>query len=150
LGSLHQLTRSGASWLTYCDVIAPQGVMEPGGQRVFPMYHVFADIGEYVGGNVLAISLREPLKIEAFALRRDRNLRVMVANLTNLLQKISVVVPSYEYANIRVLNEYTYERATTDRHAFRRDVHHRISGPSSSLDLKMDPFAFLCVDLIIN
>ena len=49
---------------------------EPG--IVFPMYHVFADVGEYAGGLRLAAESTDPLAVAALALSEGDHLRVLV------------------------------------------------------------------------
>ncbi len=81
VGSLKYLAESGVGQVTYYETSGWRGVMEtecgsplpeifrsfPGG--VFPMYHVFADIGEYARGQVLPTRSSNPLHVDCLALR---------------------------------------------------------------------------------
>jgi hypothetical protein len=75
VGSLKYLCESETHSLTYYETTGWRGVMEteygsPVPEKfyslrgaVFPLYHVFADIGEFAGGQIMTTSSSNPLKI---------------------------------------------------------------------------------------
>ena len=53
---------------------------QPG--SVFPLYHVFADVGEFAGAEVLPLRSSEPLAVVGLALRQGERTRLLLTNLT--------------------------------------------------------------------
>ena len=101
-GSVRNLAQSGAAGITYFETTGWRGVMETAGGSpapdkfrsipgaVFPVYHVLADIGEFAGGEVLAVRPSDALTVDGIALRRDDRLRVLIANMTAEPQTVAV------------------------------------------------------------
>ena len=79
LGSIKCLCEAGAHSATYYQAAGPFGVTDA--DEVFPLCHVLADVGEFAGGEVLATESTEPRWLAALTLRKDDQLRVLVANL---------------------------------------------------------------------
>jgi hypothetical protein len=79
LGSIKYLAEAGADSATYFQATGPFGVMN--GDELFPIYHVLADVGEFAGGEVLATETTEPRWLAPMTLRKEDQLRVLVANL---------------------------------------------------------------------
>ena len=102
VGSIKVLAEAGAHSLTYYETSGWRGVMEtPQGSplpekfrslpgSVFPLYHVFADLGEFAGGKVLASQTSDNLRIEGIALRQSGRTRVLVANMTAEMQQVQI------------------------------------------------------------
>ena len=119
LGSLKYLCESGVQSLTYYETTGWRGVMEteassplpakfpsvPG--AVFPLFQVFADLGEFVGGSVLPVTSSAPLRVEAMAVQHGSRTAVLLANLTNKPQRVqlsllgkdvlTIELPAYGY-----------------------------------------------------
>jgi hypothetical protein len=79
LGSIKYLAEAGADSVTYFQATGYFGVMN--GDELFPLYHVLADVGEFAGGEILATETTEPRWLAAVTLRKEDQLRVLVANL---------------------------------------------------------------------
>ena len=83
LGSLKYLAASGANSATYYETTGWRGVMEtaagsplpqlfrslPG--AVFPLYHVFADLGEFAGGEIATGRASQPLAFDGLVLYKN-------------------------------------------------------------------------------
>ena len=94
LGAVKRLAESKAASVTIFETTGWCGVMEteagtplpeqfpslPG--AVFPLYHVLADVAEFVGGDMVEVRSSDPLKVEAVLLQRDGRQTLLLANLT--------------------------------------------------------------------
>jgi len=92
LGSVKALSEAGAERATFYDMVGWKGVMEraegsplpslfpssPG--ELFPLYHLFAALGEVAGGELAMVTSSDPLSFDALAVRKDALLRLFVAN----------------------------------------------------------------------
>ena len=130
LGSIKYLSESGASSITYYETSGWRGVMEtangsplpekfrslPGG--VFPLYHVLADVGDFVGGEVLVSKSSDPLKVEGIALRKNGKTRTLLANLTPDSQQVKVENLAGA-VRVRHLNETNAQTAMASPEVFR-------------------------------
>ena len=101
-GSLKYLTGSDVQSLTYYETTGWRGVMDtesgspvpdkfqslPG--SVFPLYHVLADVGEFVEGQVIPTDSSNILKVDGLAVRQGDRTRIILANLTNEPQTVNV------------------------------------------------------------
>ena len=88
LGSLKYLLESGVDAATYFEAAGPRGVMEH--DRVFPLYHVLADVMEFSAGEVLTCADPEPLRFIGLFLRHGKRRRFIVANLLADPQSIEI------------------------------------------------------------
>ena len=100
--SMKHVAEAGAAGITYFETTGSRGVMEtaagspvpdkfvsiPAG--VYPAYHVFADVGEFSGGQVISSRSADRLAVDGLALRKDGKLRVLVANMTAEPQTVVV------------------------------------------------------------
>jgi hypothetical protein len=94
LGAIKHLAEQRAARATFYETTGWLGVMEsesgpplpekfpsrPG--QVFPMFHVFADVNELGGGEILPSRSSHPLAVDGLVLRRGRATRVLLANFT--------------------------------------------------------------------
>jgi hypothetical protein len=94
LASFKSIAESGAASATYYETLGWLGVMEreegspapdqfcslPGG--VFPLYHVFAAVGDFRGGEAIACQSTRPLAVAGLVLHKGNRLRIILANLT--------------------------------------------------------------------
>ena len=101
VGSVRYLASSGAAALTYYETTGWLGLMEraagspmpdrfpstPG--MVFPLYHVFADLGEWKGAGLLDVRTSDPLIVEGLAVRGSDGVHALVANLTDQPRTVS-------------------------------------------------------------
>jgi hypothetical protein len=94
LGAIKHLAEQRAARATFYETTGWLGVMEaecgpplpeqfrsfPG--QVFPMFHVFADVNEFRGGEVLLSRSSHPLAVDGIVLRRGTARRILLANFT--------------------------------------------------------------------
>ena len=130
LGSIASLAQAGADSLTYYELTGWLGVMEreSGSQLpdkfpsvaggVFPMYHVFADVGAFKGGAIHPVETSDPLTFSGIALRSGSRLRVLLANHTDASQTITVAGVGGR-VEIKTLDEMNAEFAIREPKAFR-------------------------------
>ncbi|MFT4589599.1 MAG: hypothetical protein ACI9VS_002171 [Candidatus Binatia bacterium] len=102
LGSIKYLADARSHSATFYETVGWNGVMDaddvsarpqgypsqPG--KLFPVYHLLKDVGEFAGGAVQRIDSSQPLATEAIALRKDGKLRVLIANLTDKPQTVTL------------------------------------------------------------
>jgi len=102
LGSIKYLADARAYSASFYETVGWNGVMDaddvsarpegfpsqPG--KLFPVYHLLKDIGEFAGGTVQRIDSSAPLAAEAIALRKGGKLRVLVANLSGKPQTVTL------------------------------------------------------------
>jgi hypothetical protein len=155
--SIGTLAATGVEAVTYFETTGWRGVMEtasgsslpakfqsfPGG--VYPMYHIFADLAEFAGGEVLAVRASNPLAVDGLALGKGGRLRVLVANMTDTTQDVAVGgMP--EQVSIRILDESNAERAMQAPEAFRSQPGRVASSFSGTLELALPPHAVARLD----
>jgi hypothetical protein len=87
LGSIKYLAEAGAASVTYFETAGVRGVMA---RDVFPMWHVFASIGDFAGGDLITAKSSEPLHVDGLVLRKGRRARVLLANFTGQPQGVSL------------------------------------------------------------
>lgn len=102
LGSIKYLADAGAHSATYYETVGWNGLMDaddvsarPAGYpsqpgELFPVCRLLKDIGEFAGGTARRIDSSQPLATEAIALRKEGRLRVLVANLTDKPQTVTL------------------------------------------------------------
>ena len=122
-GSLRQLADAGVDGLTYYELYGWRGLIErerdltnrdlfpsdPG--QLFPLYHVFAALAPFAGGEVCAVEVSDPFRVEAVAVRRDNRVRLIVANLSEEPQTIQLTANALTGITIEYLDETTYQDA---------------------------------------
>ena len=102
VGSLKHLAQAGVQSVTYYETRGWRGILErtegsPAPDlfpsipdSVFPVYHIFQWTGAFAAGHVLMASSSAPLRVEAFALRKNGRVRVILANLSPAQTGVSV------------------------------------------------------------
>ena len=157
VGSLKYLCESETHSLTYYETTGWRGVMEteygsPLPEKfyslrgaVFPLYHVFADIGEFAGGQIMTTSSSNPLKITGLAIHKKGRTRVILANLVSEIQQLTVHNLSGS-VYIRHLNENNVEQAMQSPEAFRAQTLLKQLTIKGSLKLELLPYALVCID----
>ncbi len=157
MGSIKYLAEGGAHSLTYYETTGWLGVMErpegsplpdkfrsvPGG--VFPMYHVFADVGEFAGGEVVICRSKTPLTVDSLVLRRDGRTRVLLANYTPEPQRVTVRGLSGALT-VRSLDETNAEAAMRDPEAFRAEAGRPLTVGGDGAVVEMMPYAVVRLD----
>ncbi|QDV34727.1 hypothetical protein [Tautonia plasticadhaerens] len=143
--------------LTYFEAVGWRGVMEredgpplpdrfpsrPG--EVFPMYHVLADIGEFAGGECLAVQSGGDRGVAALALADGDRLRVLVANLDAEPRAVRVLGLGAS-AEVRRLDESNAEEAMRSPEAFRASRGDEVETGGGTLPLVLAPYALARID----
>ena len=129
LGSVKYCAENGVEAATYFETTGWRGVMETqAGSRmpsrfasipgaVFPMYHIFAALGDYAGGEVVVARSSAPLNVEILWLHKTGMSRIMLANLTRKPQRVSLPKLAVD-TNVRLLDETTVGSAVRAPEAF--------------------------------
>ena len=157
LGSIKYLSESSASSVTYYETSGWRGVMETGAGSplpekfrsipgaVFPLYHIFADVGEFAGGEVLASKSSDPLKVEGVALRKNGKTRTLLANLTPESQQVRVQNLA-RTVRVRRLDETNAQAAMSSPEAFRAETGTLVQTTNGTLELSLLPYALAQID----
>ena len=159
LGSLKHLAESAVHSVTYYETTGRRGVMETGRGSgapkgyppregaVFPLYHVFADVGEFAGGEVVPCTSSDPLTSCGLVLRKDARTRILLANLTPDERSIIIRHPMRR-ARLRLLDETTAEMAMTSPELFRGQDERPVEAGEDGLALELLPYALARLDIV--
>ena len=156
-GSINALGNAGVDALTYFETTGWKGLIErrdhplrvagfhswPG--MVFPVYHVLADVGEFVGGQILPVTLSDGLRVQALALRDGDRLRVILANMTDEPRSVSLEIPGVGTATVRRIDDRTVYLAATNPVEF-RSLAQPIAMTNGSVNVNLPPFGLATVD----
>lgn len=161
LGTLKYLSQGGVESISYYETTGPLGVMEasknslakeraslfPG--KVFPIYHVLADVGGYTGGKVLKTISSDPLAVEGLAFTKGNLLTIILANLTS--EEISVALAGLKLqASIRYLSQDNAELACANPEAYRTQVGELKLPDTGLIHLKLGPYSLAHVETILS
>jgi len=155
--SLRTVATTGVASITYYETTGWRGLMEtaagsplpeifqsfPGG--VFPVYHVFADVAGFAGGQALSIRSSDPLTADAVALRKDGRTLVLAANMTNTPQTVAVKGMPH-HVRARIIDETNVERAMQTPEAFRGEPMMEWTTTDGNLVLALPPYAVARLD----
>lgn len=154
LGAVKRLTESEAANITCFETTGWRGVMEtetgsplprqfpslPG--AVFPLYHVLADVAEFVGGQMIGVQPGDPLKVEAMLLERGERQSLLLVNLTPETQT-ATLEGIKQFSELRRLHGQNAEAAMYEPDAFRRQLDPiRLSSDR----IELSPFEFIRLD----
>lgn len=102
VGSLKYLSEAGVQSATYFETVGWKGIMDssrssartpkfpaPAG-GVYPVYHVLYEFGQFVNGKVQRVTSTEPWSVVGLALSRTGITRLLVANLTDRPQSVTI------------------------------------------------------------
>ncbi len=157
LASIKHLAESGVASVTYYETFGWKGVMETGKgspspfpsipDSVYPLYHVFADIGEYRDSAVIPTISSAHSGVESLLLaKRDRR-RLILANCTRSVQSISVSGCRLGvWVRVKALDETTVEEARRRPEGFREDPGLLTEVRDDRLTLALLPYAVVTVD----
>jgi hypothetical protein len=155
--SLKYLAEAGADLLTYYETVGWRGVMEseaesplpekfpslPGG--IFPLYHVFADVAEFTGGDVSICHASQPLDVDALALRKGTHRCVLSANFTADAQQ--VLFPEIRRSvRVRILDTANAEQAMMDPEGWRTAAILPVPAGADGLTVVIPPFGLAKLD----
>lgn len=156
-GSLKALSEAGVYSTTFYETDGGKGVMYAGhtalppakslSGSVFPLYHVFADVGEFQCGEVVACSSTAPLKAQGLALSKDGRLRVVLANLTPEQQAVRVIMGAgMERLSFQSMDESNVEWAMAAPESFRAALGKSLEVRRQGLELDLPPYAVVRLD----
>ena len=160
LASVKHLAEAGAASLTYFETAGWRGVMERATgspdpdlfrsepDTVFPLYHVLADIGDVVGGEVVTSRSNRPLEVEALALRSGARTRLLLANFTHEVRGVVVRLPGTPPAvRVTVLDGDAAVAAGRDPDGFRSRPGARQELAGGPLRVCLPPYAIARIDV---
>ncbi|MCC6945184.1 MAG: hypothetical protein IT335_11445 [Thermomicrobiales bacterium] len=157
VGSLKRMADDGVDAATYFELAGWRGLLEnrerlsrralfpsdPG--QLFPVYHVFRAIAPFSGGESVWVTVPHPFEATALAVTKDDNLRLLLANLTEFDQAITLEGLALDEATMAVLDETTYEGAAVEPDWLASaSIPFEIEGGRAAFHLK--PYAVAFVD----
>jgi D-apionolactonase len=159
LGCLKYVAESGLDSVTFFETSGWRGVMEtehgspvsdkfhslPG--SVFPLYHVLADAAEFVDGEIVPYVSSAPLRVNGMMLRKGTRTRLMLANFTAQVQRVSVQGVGEQVA-VRDLDETNVEKACTVPETFRALTGVTKHTSEGQLEVSLRPFAVVRIDFL--
>jgi hypothetical protein len=163
LGSLKRMALFGADSATYFEThgmlglmsgaALPDDLLRPPGMDfslerglVYPLWHIFADFAQFVGGFAYDVDSQAPLKFDAVLLHAGDKASILLANLeetggTVRLEELGNV------AGMRRLNDENALRAMRDPEGFRAAPLEPLPGHAEGWDIEMRPFEYIRIDL---
>ncbi len=155
-GSINALANAGADALTSFETTGWKGLIErsdhplrvlafhswPG--MVFPVYHVLADIAEFAAGEVLPVTVSDPLHVQALALRDGDRVRLVLANMRDDNANLRVNVTGLRDVTQRALNAGTVFAAASDAGAFRESA--TSIATTNGIHVTLPPFGLVTID----
>jgi hypothetical protein len=157
VGSLKYVSESGVDSVTYYETSGWRGVMEteegsplpetfrslPG--SVFPIYHVLADVGEFIGGEIIPTTSSNVLKVDGLAVRKDGTTRLILVNLSPERQQVTVSGLN-QPVRVHHLNETNAEEAMRSPEVFRAGEGEKLQPLRGTLQLSLLPYAIARID----
>lgn len=156
LGSLKYLALGGAAGTTHFETTGYLGIMatEAGSRLpdqfpdvaggVYPMYHVFADLTEFSGAQVIDLHSSDPLRVDGWGVRLSEHERYLIANYTGAPQAVTLGL-SGRFTG-RMLSLETALTAMSEPEAFRASHPVEVVSAADALAVTLPPFAVLTLD----
>jgi hypothetical protein len=158
VASVKYLAESGAGAITYYETTGWRGVIEteagsslpdrfpslPG--MVFPVYHVFADLAEWRGGELIGFASDNHVAVDGLAVRAGKAMHLLLANLTLDVMSIAVGPLPDGRAAIRRLHAANALQALTDPASYRA-MAEPLDVQGGELNLELAPFEIARIDL---
>lgn len=171
LGSLKHLAASRVHSITYYETVGWRGVQEneqgsacdtycrelfpslPA--SVFPLYHVLADVGEFVGGKSLTCESSSPTEFEGLALSCHGRRRLILASyigqeqvvLINLSDKRDAINEDLNTARLQRLDRHSFMEATCTPELFRSRSPRKIfPNANGDMEVKIPPHSIVRID----
>ncbi len=146
LGAIARLTEPGnVHSATFYETVGATGLMEEG--RVFPVYHLLADIGEFAATKVFQTHSTHPLLADGLTLVNPQGRRrILVANFTDEPLETKIKTGQTK-AHIRYLDETNCQAAMANPEEFRRDPGIPAESVAGKIELRLLPFGLARVDL---
>jgi hypothetical protein len=155
VGSIKFLAEAGVHAATYYETLGWQGIMDSKNPptrpdkfpstsgQVFPIYHVLRDFSDFAGGRVQGLDSSDNLSVVALALRKDNRVRLLIANLKDHPQSVSIKGIKVSSVSVRSLDADSLNSAGDDPEKFSRRT-----GKDQSADqaIELAPHAIVRVD----
>jgi hypothetical protein len=109
---------------------------EARGQRVYPVFHVIAAAAAASGAEVIAAASSAPRRVAALGWQNGGTRRLLIANLTPDVQRVTLNAASLAGAEIRVLDAAAFAAATAGP-----DWAERPGAPISGGRIDLAPYA---------
>lgn len=155
IASIKYLAQSEVARATFYETTGWRGVMETEdgplsgfpslSAMVFPVYHALADVSDFAGGTVVETMSSDSLLLDGIALRKDGRVRLILANMTNQPQTVSVMA-GVEELLVRALDETNVVVAMTDPDAFRAQSGELMQALDGVVKLTLRPYALVRID----
>lgn len=158
VGSLKAMVESSVHSVTYYETVGWRGVMEsiagsplperfrsqPG--EVFPLYHVLADVARCAGSPVFFAESSAADRVTGFAFQRNGQIRVLVANLTNEAQDVTLHHGG-KRVHVRMLDEQNVHTAMSTPEAYRNENHPPIAPAHGQTSLRLTAYAVAMLEV---
>lgn len=149
MGSLKYLAQRGAASLTYFEtsgalgvisggVAAPTEALLPPPGCVYPVYHVFADVGAFSGGQVYLSSSSRPRAVDSLVLERMGKIGILLANHTSDTLDVDITGLTGKFV-CRLLDETNVLAAMLEPEAFQAQTGTSLELPGT---LSLPPYAY--------
>ncbi len=152
MGSLKQLAESGVASVTIGETVGWAGLVEreagnpapdlflsqPG--MAFPMYHVLADLATAREGAIVACASSEPRSAIGLALRTERGLAILVANMGPQRRRVTIGPLPAGRALVRVLDARSAPEAMFRPREFRASWS-PVESEEGQVALELEPYA---------
>jgi hypothetical protein len=155
--SLKYLAEGGAQSVTYYETTGWRGVMETASGSplpnlfhskpscVFPLYHVLADVGEFIGGEGIWSHSANSLAVDGIALRKGDKTRLILANFSAEPQPVSIQRLG-KPALVRTLDETNAGAALLNPEHYRAFTGSPQPTSDGLLQLTLLPYAVVRID----
>jgi hypothetical protein len=145
LGSIIRLSEAGAMGATYFDATGDCGLMEKNGACVFPMYHVFADVGDFAGGTMRVVHSENRPALSACALEKNGRKRHLIANMAQEKRDVFIYdLP--ENVFYKLLDDTTFYIACLHPDKFRKNTGRTTKTKHGGLRISLGPYAIARID----
>lgn len=148
IGSIHRITSENVvRSINYYEHAGVLGLMDDGGQLLFPVYHVLAQIAEFSDADILPVQINTSKKIEGFAVKKDFRIRIFLANLENDSKTIELHLPSSFRSqwNLKILDENNYSTMMQYPKQWSQEET-KLESCEDILELSLSPFAVAVLD----
>jgi hypothetical protein len=149
LGSIIRLAEAGVSGATYFETTGDCGIMEKNGALVFPLYQVFADIGEFSGGSMKIFQSAGRRLVEACVLEIKNSRRYLIANMTH--EKRNVFIDDLpDTMSVKVLDERTVFKVGLYFDQRRKNPGNKKKSTHGKLRILLGPYSITRIDSDCN
>jgi D-apionolactonase len=149
LGSIIRLSEAGVSGATYFETTGECGLMEKNGRQAFPMYHVFADVGDFAGGTMRVFQSESRRMLSACVLEKNGRRRYLIANMTQEKRDFFIRDLPKDVL-ITLLDDTTLPMACLHPDKFRKNTGRKKETKHGRLNIWLGPYAIARIDLDKN